>query len=369
MHGLPASLCSTVFSAPDARDGAVGTVLPYGVAFKIVHATGLVALPAATYFIVRWIGFERIVAGLAAVTGGMFVFMESLQVLGGNVKSAIIGEFSFSGSLALLAVYVGLIVRDAEVRRRIEPWPGVVLAMVAASHIVSVVVGVAVSGLLLLQRSRRRVVLVSWNLGFGLVGFWAVPFIVLILQGMSPDSNWQPLTGLTGADSPLPIDLVPILPFAAVGLIWSLRRRDRIAPIVGLAVIPLAAYFLLPLLGLSSGFNGRFLPFWYYGVFVIGGIGIGRCVVAAGRTIQVKADGVAAPSGESLLLSQLERRGRRWSLPCCALVDGCRADGRVGGAALRPNLVRDRRSRPYGARDRSCRSLGVPTAKGTQGGR
>ena len=269
------------------------TVLPYGVAFKMVHATGLVALPAATYFMVRWIGFERIVAGLAAVTGGMFVFMESSQVLGGNVKSVILGEFSFSWSLALLAVYVGLIVRDAEVRRRIEPWPGVVLAMVAASHIVSVVVGVAVSGLLLLRKSRRRVVLVSWILGFGLVGFWAVPFIVLILQGMSPDSNWQALTGLTGPDSPLPIDLVPILPFAAVGLIWSLRRRDRIAPIVGLAVIPLAAYFLLPLLGLSIVYNGRFLPFWYYGVFVLGGIGIGRCVVAVGRKIQAQVDGVA----------------------------------------------------------------------------
>ena len=269
------------------------TVLPYGVAFKMVHAAGLVALPAATYVMVRWIGFERIIAGLAAVTGGMFVFMESFQVLGGNVKSVILGEFSFSWSLALLAVYIGLIVRDAQVRRRLEPWPGVLLALVAASHIVSVVVGVAVSSLLLLQKSRRSVVLVSWILGFGLVGFWAVPFVVLILQGMSPDSNWQALTGVTGPDSPLPIDLMPILPFAAIGLIWSLRRGDRITPIIGLAVIPLAGYLLLPLLGLSMVYNGRFLPFWYYGVFVLGGIGVGRCVVAVGRRINAHIDGVA----------------------------------------------------------------------------
>ncbi len=269
------------------------TVLPYGVAFKMVHAAGLIALPAATYFMVRWIGFERIVAGLAAVTGGMFVFMESFGILGGNIKSVILGEFSFSWSLALLAVYIGIIVRDAQIRRRIEPWPGVVLALVAASHIVSVVVGVAVSGLLMLQKSRRGVVFVSWLLGFGLVGFWAVPFVVLILQGMSPDSNWSAVTDVIGPDSPLPLDLVPILPFAAVGLIWSLRRGDRIAPIIGLAVIPLAAYYLLPLLGLSIMHNGRFLPFWYYGVFVLGGIGIGRCVVAVGRRIRARVDGVA----------------------------------------------------------------------------
>ena len=40
-------------------------------------------------------------------------------------------------------------------------------------------------------------------------------------------------------------------------------------------------------------YNGRFLPFWYYGVFVLGGIGIGRCAVALGRKIQEYVDGVA----------------------------------------------------------------------------
>jgi hypothetical protein len=268
-------------------------VLPYGVAFKMVHAAGLVALPAATYLMVRWVGFERIIAGLAAVTGGVFVFMESYQVLGGNVKSVILGEFAFSWSLALLALYIGLVVRDEQIRRRVEPWPGVVLALVAVSHVVSVIVGVAVSGMLLLQKSRRSVVLISWILGFGLVGFWAVPFVVLFLQGMSPDVNWQDVGGVVGPDSPLPLDLLPILPFAAVGVVWSLRRGDRVTPIIGLAVIPLLGYFLLPLLGLSIVHNGRFLPFWYYGVFVLGGIGIGRGVVAAGRRIEARVDGVA----------------------------------------------------------------------------
>jgi hypothetical protein len=281
------------FPLPMLAIVVLDTLLPYGVAFKMVHAAGLVALPAATYFMVRWMGFERIVAALAAVTGGVSVFMESHQVLGGNIKSVILGEFSFSWSLALLAVFIGLIVRDAEVRRRIEPWPGIVLGLVAVSHIVSVVVGVAVSALLLFQKSRRAVVLVSWTLGFSLVGFWAVPFAVLVLQGMSPNSNWSAVTDLIGSASPLPIDLAPILPFAAVGVLWSLRRGDRVAPIIGLATIPLAAYFLLPVLGPSMIYNGRFLPFWYYGVFVLGGIGIGRCVVAVGSRIQARVDGVA----------------------------------------------------------------------------
>jgi hypothetical protein len=76
-------------------------------------------------------------------------------------------------------------------------------------------------------------------------------------------------------------------------LIWSLRRGDRITPIIGLAVIPLAGYFLLPRLGFSMMQNGRLLPFWYYGVFVLGGIGIGRCATALGRRIRARVDGVA----------------------------------------------------------------------------
>lgn len=236
-------------------------VLPYGVAFKVVHAAGLVALPVATYFMVRWIGHERVVAGLAAVAGGVFVFMESHQILGGNIKSVILGEFSFSWSLALLAVYIGLIVRDAQIRSRIAPWPGIALALVAVSHIVSVAVGVAVAALLLAQKTRRSAVFVSWALGFGLVGIWAVPFMSSILQGMSPDSNWQAASGIIGSDTPLPIDLVVILPFAAAGVIWSLRRGDRVVPILGLAVIPLAGFYLLPLTGLSMVYNGRLLPF------------------------------------------------------------------------------------------------------------
>ena len=74
--------------------------LPYGVAFKITTIVGLVAMPAASYYLVRSIGFSRGVSGIAAAFGSMFVFMESFAIFGANIKSTLAGEFSFSWSFA-----------------------------------------------------------------------------------------------------------------------------------------------------------------------------------------------------------------------------------------------------------------------------
>ncbi len=258
-------------------------LLPYDVAFKIVVAAGLIALPAATYFMVKWLGFSRIVASVSAVSGGLFVFMESYEIYGGNIKSTIIGEFSFSWSLALSALFIGLVAREVRRRDSFNPWPGILLALVAVSHIVSVIVVVFASGLLLFRRSSVRPVVSSWILGFGLAAFWALPFAVLVMQGMTPDSNWTPVTGIIGPDSPLPTEIVPVVLVGAAGLVAILIRGYQVAPLLGLTLIPLVAYFVLPLLGLSSVNNARFLPYWYYGVFVLAGIGVGLGVAWLGR--------------------------------------------------------------------------------------
>ncbi|MCL1595463.1 MAG: hypothetical protein M3132_14020 [Actinomycetia bacterium] len=257
--------------------------LPYEVAFKVGASAGLVALPTATFFLVRWLGFSRIVASVTAVSGGLFVFMESYGIYGGNIKSTVIGEFSFSWSLALSVLYIGLVAREVRRREPLGPWPGIVLALVAISHIVSVIVVVFASGLLLFRRSSVRPVVSSWILGFGLAAFWAMPFAVLVMQGMTPDSNWMPVTGIIGPDSPLPTEIVPVVLVGAAGLVAILRRGHQVAPLLGLTLIPLAAYFALPLLGVSSVNNARFLPYWYYGVFVLAGIGVGLGVASLGR--------------------------------------------------------------------------------------
>ena len=105
------------FPIPALTTVLLDVFLPYGVAFKLVTIVGLVALPVATYGFVRLLGFSRSVSGLAALTGSMFVFMESFSIFGANIKSTLAGEFSFSWSFALSILYLGIISRDTRLGR------------------------------------------------------------------------------------------------------------------------------------------------------------------------------------------------------------------------------------------------------------
>ena len=265
-------------------------VLPYGVAFKLVTALGLVGFPAAVYFFVRALGFDRPVAAVATVAGSMYVFMESFSIFGGNVKSTFAGEFSFSWSFTLSLVYLGMVIRDTRRERGFNPWAGVVLAAVALTHIVTTIAVVAASLPLLVRRRGWHTVVGSWLLGFALSAFWALPLAVRLLQGMTTSMNWFPVKGLIGeGTSPqiitttLPGELVPAFALAIIGAVWLLLRREDVAVLLTMTVLPAFAYWWLGNREIRELYNARFLPYWFVGIFLLAGITIGLAVVAAAR--------------------------------------------------------------------------------------
>lgn len=261
-------------------------VLPYGVAFKLVTIVGLVALPGVTYLFARLSGFSRPIAGVAAVAGGMFVFMESYSIFGANIKSTLAGEFSFSWSFALSILYLGVVVRDVREGRKWTPLAGVLLGVTALSHIVTTMIIVLATVPLLFRKNGARIVIPSWLLGFGIAAFWAIPLGLGVLGGLTTDMGWSPVTGLLGDQSPgtpLPGEFIPVVTLGGVGMVWSLLRRDDVAPLAWLTVLPIVGYFVLPLLGITMLYNARLLPYWYYGMFVFAGIAIGLTVTEIAR--------------------------------------------------------------------------------------
>ncbi|MGB9357710.1 MAG: hypothetical protein WCC01_04050, partial [Acidimicrobiia bacterium] len=271
------------FPLPMTTAALLGLVLPAGIALKAVIAAGVVGLPVATYFFVRWMGFTRLVAAVAASGGAAFVFMESYDIFGGNIKSTLAGEFSFSWGLTLGILYLALIARDTEDGGRLTALPGVVLALVTMSHIVTTIVVVVITVPWLFRRSSARTVAGSWALGFGLSAFWSVPFAVNVFRGMTTDMRWVPLDGLLGSESLVPADFVPALLLGIAGLVWCVRRRERVGLLIGLAVGPFVAYFVLPFLDIGVLTNGRLLPYWYLSMFIFAGIAVGLAATHAGR--------------------------------------------------------------------------------------
>lgn len=278
--------------------------LPYGVAFKITTMLGLVTLPAAVYYMVRSLGFIRPVAAIASTTGAMYVFMESFSIFGGNVKSTMAGEFSFSWSLSLSLIYLGMVIRDTRREGKPTPWAGVVLGLTALSHIVTTMVVVVLVLPLLFRPRGPAVVVRSWVIGFAISAFWAIPF-ALRFAGLTTDMGWTAVSGLVGDSpyegivaTPIPGEFVPILALGVIGLIWALLRRDDVIVLLAMVVIPVAGYWYLqlPAATFTKIYNARLLPYWYLGLYIAAGIGIGLAVLAVARWMPYRNQNLAVAS-------------------------------------------------------------------------
>ncbi len=281
------------FPLPALVTVLLDVVLPYGVAFKLVTILGLLALPGATYFLLRAMRFARPSALVGAAAGGTFVFMESYSIYGGNIPSTLAGEFSFSWSFALALVYLGLLIKIVRDDRRLVPIAGMVLALTALTHLITTLAIIIASIPLLLWKRGAKPVAATWVIGFAIAGFWAVPLLARI--GYSADMAWVPLRDWKNV---LPSELWWLLVPALFGLVWAIRRTPRIVPFVVLAVWPVIYYWLillvpdlLPDLGTWQDklWNGRFLPFFYFGVFVFAGLAVGQGIRELARRLPEKA--------------------------------------------------------------------------------
>lgn len=254
-------------------------VLPYGVAFKLVTIAGLLATPPATYFLARSVRFGRAVSTVAAAGGAAFVFMESFTIYGANLLSTMAGEFSFSWSFAFCLLYLAFLIRSIRDDPRYVPLAGLFLAGAVLSHIITIIAFMVASLVVLLWKGGLRQALKVWAIGFGISAFWMVPLFARL--GFSSDLAWTPLR--TWEDL-FPLEIWLLLPAAIGGAVWALRRSNRSLPIIALTLLPLIYYplpFALPEL-LPSIFNarwklwnGRLLPFWYFGATFFAAIGIG----------------------------------------------------------------------------------------------
>ena len=136
----------------------VDSVLAYGIALKLVSVLGLITLPAACWAFGRLGRFRYPLPELFAFAGLAFVLDESFSIYGGNLKSTMAGEFSFSIALSLGMLGLGLL--SAGLRTgKYRVWTAVVLAAACCSHgIVLIFVAVSAIIICLLWIDRTRLV-------------------------------------------------------------------------------------------------------------------------------------------------------------------------------------------------------------------
>lgn len=278
------------FPLPSLVIVAFDLALPYGVAFKLVTVLGLLALPPAIYFHTRAMKLNRHVALIAAGAGVVFAFLESFSIYGGNVASTLAGEFSYSWSFSLSLVYLGLLMKAVRDDRRYAKWAALALALTALSHVLTTIVVIFASLFVLAWKKAFWRTLVVWFWGFAIAAFWALPLLARI--GLTSDMAWTPLSRW---EEIFPVELWLLLPIAIPGAIWALRKTSRAAPMIGATLLPVI-YYPLPTV-LPDIFpdmfgdqrwklwNGRLLPYWYFGVAFFAAIGFGAAVVWMSRRL------------------------------------------------------------------------------------
>ncbi len=252
-------------------------LLPYGVAFKLVTLAGVAALPWASYYLARSLSFGRTVSVVAAGGAGGFLVMESFTILGGNIPSTLAGEYSFSWALALGLIYLGMLIRSID-DRRLLPWAGVMLALTSLAHIVVTIAVVLASLAVLVVRSGTGRTILTWVLGFSIAAFWALPLAARL--DLTANMGWIPLSGL---DDVFPIEIWAVGLLAVVGAVIAWRKTAYSAVVLTLTFLwPLAGYFLLPQ---GRVWNGRFLPFWFFGLHFLAAVAVGSGVKALARRL------------------------------------------------------------------------------------
>jgi len=266
-------------------------VLPYGIAFKLVSVSGLVALPVAVWAFGRLMRMRHPGPALLALASVPYLYDRYFTIWGGNIASTLAGEFSFSIGLALAFVFLGVFNRALETGRH-RSAAGVLLAAIVLCHLLTAffaILGAAILWFMRPSRHRLRVAATVGVLAAAVAAYWLVPFAFRL--GYSNDMGWErtntylkglfPFLDHSAASHALYTrHLKVVVALAAAGAVGGLMLRRRTTIVLSaLGLTAAAAFRLMPQ---GALWNARALPFWYLCLYLVAGAGIAETASALG---------------------------------------------------------------------------------------
>ena len=306
--GMP--LYTFYFTLPDAFIAIAGWIIPYDVAFKLVTILGSVLLPVCAWACGRFFRLRPPIPTILAAATLPFLFDYTFTIYGGNLFSTLAGEYSFSFSLSLAVLFLGLFACAVREGRN-RGWAALVLAGCVLSHIIpgmyalggAVILtviellparwGIADSRLRLWRGDDAAVPVprtrtLWWagsTVGIGLLlsAWWLVPFglqhAYTTSMGYTNVEGWAQY--FREADT-------WALVLAGLGAVTAFLVRSRFG--ITLTVLGIASAFATALDPQGSLYNVRLLPLWFISVYLMAAWAFGTaCIAVAERWRQVRA--------------------------------------------------------------------------------
>ncbi|HTN80841.1 MAG TPA: hypothetical protein VMK16_14280 [Acidimicrobiales bacterium] len=251
----------------------VNTILPYGLALKLVSISGVLTLPIAVWAFGKLSGLKFPIPALFSAISVVFLFDETFTIYGGNIASTMAGEFSFSIALSIAFVYFGVLARGLRTGKH-RAIAAVLLALCVLCHLIVaifVAAGTVVWFLLYLDRKRFKWLATMVPVGALLTAFWVVPFFMR--RHYLTDMGYERRTDYINMLFPMTWkwDLV-LVTLGVIGLVASIVRRSRPGIWLGLMTLIYAAWIVV--WPQSMFWNARLTPFYYICRYLLAAIGV-----------------------------------------------------------------------------------------------
>ncbi|HZQ26791.1 MAG TPA: hypothetical protein VFA94_03730, partial [Acidimicrobiales bacterium] len=267
------------FPLPSLMIVALSTILPYGIAFKLITVLGVVTLPVAAWAFGKLSGMRAPGPACLAVATVPFLFDRTFTIYGGNIPSTLAGEFAFSISLSLTLLFLGVFAKGL-VTGKYRALAAGLLALIALCHIVPTffaLIGAALLLALRFDRQRLKWALPVFLVGGALVAFWVIPFLMRIAY--TNDMGWEKLTAYRSNLVPHNDRWVALL--ALAGAVAALVMRRRTGTFLALLAAVSGLGFILAPQGRL--WNARLLPFWVISLYLLAGVAVAELGRALGR--------------------------------------------------------------------------------------
>lgn len=321
--GFPA--LTFYFPLPSLLIVALDVVLPYNVAFKLITVAGILSLPLAAWAFGKLAGLRFPVPVVMGVATLPFLFDAGFTIYGGNIASTLAGEFSFSISLSLGFLFLGVYVRGLASGRH-GPLAAVLLAAAGLSHVIPtfyVVAGALVLTIFAVARhgfDRLRFAIPVLATGGLLAAFWLVPFVLRVPY--MNDMGWEKLVDfreqlLPGSHGIELGSKWALVVLAAVGTAIAIGRRSQ----TGLFLVIMAATSALAVVHVPQTrlWNARLLPFWFLTLQLLAGYALGEAARGGTRALRWLRRRVLPGSDADTVAVTLERLPRLLMPPVALL--------------------------------------------------
>jgi len=285
------------FPLPGLLTVALNGVFSYDVAFKLVTILGSLLLPLCAWAFGRLAGLRDPGPGCLAAATLPFLFEPSFSIDGGNLLSTLAGEFSFSLSLSIALLFLGVVAAGLRTGRH-RALAAVLFAATLLCHLIPAMFAVAgaVVWLVLdadLIRAMARGVRASaarrrwwrrlkWSavaglLGVGLTAWWLLPFYAE--QSYTTNMGYTKVFGYVRLL--FPVSAYWLLAADAVALVFLAARRNRVALFLSvMAGLSALAMIVDPA---SKLYNVRFLPLWFLCLYLLAGYALAEVVALVAR--------------------------------------------------------------------------------------